>query len=45
MITVIATDVGDDQSMFVLTTSEKNQVNATKTFSRKYNGLIKDGKL
>ena len=45
MITVIATDIGDDQSMFVLTISEKIQVNVTKILSRKYNGLIKDGKL
>ena len=38
------TDAGNDQYMFVLTI-KKNQRNKIKIFSRKCNGLIKDGKL
>ena len=41
-----ATDVGNNQSMLVLTILEKkNQRNEIKTFSRKCNSLIKDGNL
>ena len=41
-----ATDVGNNQSMLVLTIIEKkNQRSEIKTFSRKCNSLIKDGNL
>ena len=33
------------QSIFVLTILEKNQRNVTKTFLRKHNSIIRDGKL
>ena len=39
------TDVGNDQSMFVLTISEKIKEMKLKMFSTKSNSLIKDGKV
>ena len=40
-----ATDVGNDQSIFVLIILEKKQRKMSKVFSRKCNSLIKDSKL
>ena len=40
-----ATDVGNNQSMFVLKIVEKNQWNTTKSSSRKCNRLNKDKNL
>ena len=34
-----------NQSMFLLTVFKKKQINEIKTFSRKFNSIIKDGKL